>query len=124
MENKQLLRFQGVLEKILAETKGPHHDLDQIAVENLSEALDLVQKGTERDLAIHQIELTFAKMQSIRLALERIRAGEYGTCQRCEAEISAKRLEAIPWAAYCIRCQEIADCAGQQTRGESFDPAA
>jgi len=27
----------------------------------------------------------------------------------CEEEISPKRLNAVPWALYCIRCQEAAD---------------
>jgi RNA polymerase-binding transcription factor DksA len=27
----------------------------------------------------------------------------------CEEEISDKRLRAVPWASYCIRCQEAAD---------------
>jgi DnaK suppressor protein len=111
MENKQVLRFQSVLERLLADMKGPREKLDEIAVESLPEALDQVQKDTEQDLAIRGIELRFGKMQGIRLALQRIRAGEYGTCQRCEAEIGTKRLEAIPWAAYCIRCQEAADRA-------------
>jgi DnaK suppressor protein len=27
----------------------------------------------------------------------------------CEEEIKIKRIEAVPWAAFCIRCQEAAD---------------
>jgi DnaK suppressor protein len=27
----------------------------------------------------------------------------------CESEISLKRLQAVPWTAYCVRCQELAD---------------
>jgi DnaK suppressor protein len=124
MENEQVLQFQHVLEGLLAEIKSPNQALDEIAVENLPEALDQVQKGAERDLAIRRIEVTFGKMQSIRLALKRIQAGEYGTCEQCQGEISTKRLEAIPWAAYCIRCQEIADCARQGSGREGFDPVA
>jgi DnaK suppressor protein len=30
-------------------------------------------------------------------------------CQRCGEEISIKRLRAVPWAAYCIRCQADID---------------
>jgi DnaK suppressor protein len=32
--------------------------------------------------------------------------GAYGTCQRCQATIGAKRLEALPWTPYCLSCQE------------------
>jgi hypothetical protein len=39
-------------------------------------------------------------------ALERIRAKTFGICEDCEGVISKKRLEAIPFAALCIRCAE------------------
>ena len=42
----------------------------------------------------------------IRLALDRLNEGTYGECMLCEEEIGAKRLEAVPWTPYCIRCQE------------------
>ncbi|MER3632716.1 MAG: hypothetical protein C4325_11615 [Blastocatellia bacterium] len=40
-------------------------------------------------------------------ALLRIEDDEYGTCQNCGKVISPKRLAAIPWARYCIACQEL-----------------
>jgi DnaK suppressor protein len=39
-------------------------------------------------------------------ALKRIKDGTYGLCANCEEEIGQKRLDAVPWAAYCINCQE------------------
>lgn len=39
-------------------------------------------------------------------ALDRITAGDYGVCQRCEEPIAPRRLEVIPWAKYCVSCQE------------------
>lgn len=42
-------------------------------------------------------------------ALKRIDACQYGICQMCQRAISKKRLEAIPWALYCINCQEKAE---------------
>jgi DnaK suppressor protein len=40
-------------------------------------------------------------------ALERLQGGSFGECVNCGQEIQAKRLEAIPWARYCIKCQEL-----------------
>lgn len=40
-------------------------------------------------------------------AIERLGANEYGTCVNCGIEIGMKRLEAVPWAQYCIDCQEL-----------------
>ncbi|MDQ3041489.1 MAG: TraR/DksA C4-type zinc finger protein [Acidobacteriota bacterium] len=42
-------------------------------------------------------------------ALERIADKEYGECQNCEKEISPKRLDAVPWARYCLACQELVE---------------
>lgn len=39
-------------------------------------------------------------------AVERIDKGDYGRCVHCEEPIGLPRLEAVPWARYCIRCQE------------------
>jgi RNA polymerase-binding transcription factor DksA len=39
-------------------------------------------------------------------ALHRIRSKTYGFCEECNAVISKKRLEAIPFASMCIRCAE------------------
>ncbi|MEQ1923337.1 MAG: TraR/DksA family transcriptional regulator, partial [Pyrinomonadaceae bacterium] len=40
-------------------------------------------------------------------ALLRIEDDEYGTCQNCEKDVNPKRLAAIPWARYCLDCQEL-----------------
>jgi RNA polymerase-binding transcription factor len=42
----------------------------------------------------------------ITAAVDRLDRGEYGICEQCEAEISLKRLHAIPWASRCVPCQE------------------
>jgi DnaK suppressor protein len=42
-------------------------------------------------------------------ALQRIEDEEYGTCQNCSKEIQPKRLAAIPWARYCLSCQELVE---------------
>jgi DnaK suppressor protein len=40
-------------------------------------------------------------------AIERISEGTYGECLNCGEEIQPKRLDAVPWTPYCIRCQEL-----------------
>jgi DnaK suppressor protein len=42
----------------------------------------------------------------VNAALDRLNAGDYGICQRCEEPIARRRLEVIPWAKYCVTCQE------------------
>jgi len=47
-----------------------------------------------------------AKLQLVDEALNRLHAGYYGSCLACERPIPAKRLQALPWARYCAKCQE------------------
>jgi len=46
------------------------------------------------------------KIKSIETALSLLKSGRYGICQGCGRKISEKRLEAVPWALFCIGCQE------------------
>lgn len=46
-------------------------------------------------------------LESIDAALFRIEGGEYGNCDNCGELIHEKRLEAVPWAQHCVRCQEL-----------------
>ncbi|MCR4403213.1 MAG: TraR/DksA C4-type zinc finger protein [Firmicutes bacterium] len=39
-------------------------------------------------------------------AIERVRSGVYGTCERCGREIGEERLEMVPYTAVCARCKE------------------
>ncbi len=39
-------------------------------------------------------------------ALKRIEEGTLGICEECKAAIAKTRLKAVPWARYCVKCQE------------------
>ena len=45
-------------------------------------------------------------LREIAAALVRIDQDTYGICAECEEPISTKRLDAVPWARYCVTCQE------------------
>ena len=45
-------------------------------------------------------------LEQVEEAIERIDDGEYGTCAECDQKITKKRLDAVPWARYCVPCQE------------------
>ncbi|MEW6455953.1 MAG: TraR/DksA family transcriptional regulator [Acidobacteriota bacterium] len=45
-------------------------------------------------------------LTQIEEALKRIERGSFGYCLSCGTAIGEKRLEALPWAKYCIECQE------------------
>ena len=56
-------------------------------------------------------------LDSIDAALGRIAEGEYGKCINCGEPILEKRLEAVPWARHCIRCQDLIE-RGQLSEDE------
>ena len=42
-------------------------------------------------------------------ALARIEDGSYGFCLNCNTAMTEKRLNAVPWAPYCLDCQELSE---------------
>jgi DnaK suppressor protein len=44
---------------------------------------------------------------AIEEALIRVRDESYGVCTNCGTTIGEKRLQAVPWTAFCIDCQEL-----------------
>jgi DnaK suppressor protein len=50
--------------------------------------------------------LDYAQLRLIDEALDRLESGDYGICLSCEEQIPVKRLAALPWAKYCVPCQE------------------
>ena len=40
-------------------------------------------------------------------ALQRVEKGEYGECVNCGEQVQTKRLDAVPWARYCLKCQDL-----------------
>jgi DnaK suppressor protein len=65
----------------------------------------------QRDLALR--DRATAQLTLVDAAMARIDEGTFGTCVRCDKPIPAGRLEALPWAAYCIECQRIVDRGGR-----------
>lgn len=55
-----------------------------------------------------------ARKSDIVHALEKADQGEFGLCERCGKPIPTGRLEAIPFARYCVECQEIVDQNGAE----------
>jgi len=67
---------------------------------------DQAQVSHEEFISLRLNGLDYEKLRQVQEALDRMDAGEYGSCLACEEPISAKRLQAIPWASYCVACQE------------------
>ena len=67
---------------------------------------DLSQQHHEEWIFLNRNTIDMKLLREIADALRRIDQGNYGVCLECEEPISAKRLDAVPWARYCVTCQE------------------
>jgi DnaK suppressor protein len=101
--------FTNLLRAKEAELSGSLHWRDEIVIEQAADALDAVQLMRERDLAVRSLARDSNMLRRIRSALARIADGSYGVCLQCAEDISPKRMAAVPWADYCIKCQEQID---------------
>ncbi len=120
MTKSEINRFRKILEGRQSELARVLRNREGIAIEKSADALDEVQHASERELAIRNLDRDSHLLRNVRAALQRMDEGSYGTCLHCEEEINPKRLDAVPWAGYCIRCQEIAD-RDNDGNVESFD---
>lgn len=80
---------------------------------------DLSQQHHEEWIFLNRNTIDMKLLREIADALERIENGTYGVCLECEEPISTKRLEAVPWARYCVKCQE--HIAARAALGEPVD---
>lgn len=60
------------------------------------------------------------RLQMIEDALDGIENGDYGICEECEEPINEKRLQLMPFALFCVRCQSELERQAK-IRGETFD---
>ena len=68
---------------------------------------DLSQQHHEEWLFLNRNSIDMKLLREISGALKRIELGSYGVCPECEEGISTKRLDAVPWARYCVTCQDL-----------------
>ena len=109
MTKTELNKYKQLLETKQTELAGGLRNREGIAIEKTADALDEVQLAGERELAIRNLDRESNLFRNVRSALGRMADGSYGVCLHCEEDISPKRLNAVPWTAYCIKCQEAAD---------------
>lgn len=60
----------------------------------------------EEFISLQINSIDYQELKLVQSALQRLDDGRFGTCQSCEKPISQKRLQALPWAQFCVSCQE------------------
>lgn len=119
MSTKLLNDFRKVLEAKRNELVASTGDCEEIRIEHAAEEFDRLQQQLNREVAIRNLDRESTLLKQVQSALARIEDGSFGVCLRCDEPIPERRLRAVPWAAYCVPCQEIVD--RQRASGASDD---
>lgn len=110
MDPKQLEYFRNKLQQKQLSLGETVHRAEDYGREQDQDTQDLGDMALES----YTKEFLFGKsagdreiLQMIEEALNRIEDESFGFCRHCENAISEKRLEAVPWAGYCVACQDL-----------------
>jgi len=124
MSKKEAVKFKHVLETKRKELLRGGSDREEILIQHAADEFDRLQQQLSREVAIHNLDREARLLQSVQAALSRFDDETFGVCLGCEEEIPEKRLKALPWALYCLDCQERMDRRLAPGSIETVDSAA
>jgi DnaK suppressor protein len=100
---KKLLKKK---EEIIHKISETHNETKEVEAGIAQDVVDKAESSYTKEFLFSLSDSEREQLFMIDDALRRIEKGEYGLCQMCHKEISKKRLEVVPWAPFCIECQE------------------
>lgn len=110
MNRKKLESFK---ERLLARKKELRDAMARVEQDGRSAQEGEVQDFGDRATMTYAKETLFQQdtqehllLTEVEEALRRVDEGSYGNCLECGDPIEEKRLDAVPWANFCMRCQE------------------
>jgi len=102
---KDLKEIEQMLQKRLSELttrmEGIEHSLSAPGEDDFEEMATEAENDETLEAIGHASE---DEVNQIKLALERVKNGTYGTCFSCGTRIPDDRLEAVPYATRCVNC--------------------
>src|SRR3954462_12601653 len=100
---KRLEERQVELRRVVSRNVQDGRDAD---VETAQDIADKAANSYTKEFLFSQSNNERQLLGQVEEALTRIREGAFGECANCGNDMNPKRLEAVPWAKYCIECQE------------------
>jgi YteA family regulatory protein len=111
---RQLEKMRADLLKQLENAEGlQQHESLRDSTQELSvvdnHPADTASENYERakDISLHEKNQLILK--KVEEALERMAQNRYGTCENCGKPISNERLDAVPYAEFCLECKKEAE---------------
>jgi DnaK suppressor protein len=105
---QRLLQKKRELQANIARLEGEARDSGEAEVRDSTDDATSAQGASE---SLQEEALESETLIQVEEALQRIEDGTYGKCRACGRPIEAARLEAVPWAAYCLEDQAKIDQA-------------
>ena len=110
--------FKEILEnrkiQILKNIHTVHNELDQLHSCELNDEGDHVAVSNSSIVDNIIVKKQEQELHDINRALNRVKSGDYGSCDMCGCEIGFQRLTVKPHAMYCIECREIIEKTGNK----------
>jgi DnaK suppressor protein len=103
LEEREVYTRQATTLRAEADQLALDRDPGDVQFDEESGQGDSMNVERERDLALSAQAL--ASIEEIDRALEKIVAGTYGVCEKCNENIPKERLKALPYAALCVKCK-------------------
>ena len=117
-----LIKRRDALRKALA---GDLSLLKELRAQTSGDMVDAALDSVQDEISSQLAEVESRELTRIEYALERMREGQFGICEGCGTSIPMARLNALPYATYCITCQREAERQGGGFgRGRRLEPAA
>ena len=109
-----LIRRRDALRKALA---GDLSMLKEIRQQSVGDVVDAALDSAQDEINSQLAEVESRELASIEKALQRMRDGNFGACDNCNDKIPMARLNALPYAIYCIECQREMERTGELSGG-------
>jgi DnaK suppressor protein len=92
--------------------------LKELRAQTAGDLVDAALDSAQDEISSQLAEVESRELASVENALERMRNGHYGVCEGCGCKIPMARLNALPYATYCIGCQREAEKYGSVGGGD------
>lgn len=91
--------------ELVEEKERLENDARDSGVAEVRDSTDDAASSQSASEALEEDDVLSQTLVQVRDALKRIEDGTFGRCIACGRQIEARRLEAVPWAAYCLEDQ-------------------
>ncbi|HNX20410.1 MAG TPA: TraR/DksA family transcriptional regulator, partial [Acidobacteriota bacterium] len=106
MRKRELEKFEKLLEdkrhSLLDKSSRTADEGRQAVIEGGEDYVDDAVTHYTREFLLSLSDLDRRQLKMVDEALVRVKQGSYGECLMCGEMVNPKRLQAIPWARYCV----------------------